>query len=433
MTKERKRKLWILAGAALALCLAAGALVWRSYIRTGFPQWEPAKELAQPEKDSPWQMTAEFTGLEQKSRGSLAWDQVGLLLAGQNDGGLLSFYSDCILVDYNDWGKWRTIYTKDNFNGFFTGEPKPAELRFPSGLFHAAGDYRIRIAIWDRDREKLQEAGRCCFRVDAPTRPAEGKEENDFAVWSPANTEWDALNEHVTLTAKRIVGDEEEGPVLEMGLTNTQKYCASGAGTRVDYLLEGEWYTVSPSRFVPAYALQHTTEPGVEYIESQAICPEVLDHPGVYRLYWDGLGYCQFYSPGRSTEGAEENVYTVWKRADSENDRIDPDISLTFRRIVAEDPAWEEGHPPMLELELINQKSSFFYCPDCWRIDYLYAGEWYRADEPRDCHCVAAREETEPGLRYVRQRPIDCPEVLGRPGTYRLYWDGVGYCQFQVE
>ena len=130
--------------------------------------------------------------------------------------------------------------------------------------------------------------------------------------------------------------------------------------------------------------------------------------------------------------GRRFNDFPYWERVGQADDKVDQNVSLTFKRIATWGPDWEAGHPPMLEFELINQTDSIFYCPDCMRIDYLCDGEWYKVYGNRVCHLVAAREETVPGLPYIRQRPIECPQVLDHPGTYRYYWKDVGYCEFQV-
>lgn len=140
--------------------------------------------------------------------------------------------------------------------------------------------------------------------------------------------------------------------------------------------------------------------------------------------------HCAMTQP---VKNAKFNDFPYWEYLGSSAGRVNEDISLTFSALKDPEPEWPEEYVAALEYELVNQKDSYYCCPDCWRIDYLCNGEWYKVASNRICQLMAMQEETVPGLTYVKQWPLECQEVLEHPGTYRLYRKDVGYCEFQVE
>lgn len=275
---------------------AAGIWRWQSVsaVRAAGRMWKEAQKYPTPEEGS-FSVKAEFAGLSSCTAEDLAWDQLSLMLSHEGDAGYSGFYGDSFFIDYWVLGGWQTVYRRDNlYSGMFLRWPEPLDLRLPSGLFAGAGLYRVRLVKERVKTREPYEAAGCVFWVGTPTRSMAGVRDNDYDDWRPAETEEDHPKESITLVSRGIDLEGERGPELKIGLTCQYPFCAYGEGRRVDRLIDGQWYTVTFQGAVRLYAMQIEVEPGVETILHYPVPDKVMDHPGVYRLYWAGLGYCEF-------------------------------------------------------------------------------------------------------------------------------------------
>lgn len=288
-----KRKI-ILAAAILALlavsCIAIG---WACVP----PEWRPVEEFPRVETDSPWNLRAEFAGLETISGDGLAWDSLTLRM-GSTEGNSLDFYDDLVLVDYMFLGRWMNVYEGRHYYGVYRSfedieGPVDVRLRVPAGTFGKSGRYRARLIKKDWQTGEEREAGRCSFRISEPTREVEGTAFNDFSGWYRLDGHEDYIDETITLTSRRLF-TEDRTARLEFTLVPERDIYTCNAEFRVDILWQGEWYCVSPPYAVPAYAGFCRCVPKQEYIMTQEVPRQVLGHPGTYRLYWGGAAYCEF-------------------------------------------------------------------------------------------------------------------------------------------
>lgn len=295
-----KRRELITGIAVILAMIAVGAgLFWRSYlgVKSGFGMWETAQDM--PSAGEPWRVDMKFRGARRPCSEGLAWDETMFTVLVQ-DGGVLSFYGEPVLVDYCFWGKWYTVYEGDKY---YTIYPEGAEkggllrLRFPQGLFSREGLYRVRLAVRKHGDGELAQVGSCQFREGYMARsagPVDGADYNDFDRWDKCSGE-DNINESLTLTPKRTYIDDEGVARLEFGLVCDSDYYYYGPDyMRVDMLWQGDWYTVSARDTFRAYAAGGECVPGQEYIHSAEIPRQVLRHPGTYRLYWGDVAYCEF-------------------------------------------------------------------------------------------------------------------------------------------
>lgn len=120
---------------------------------------------------------------------------------------------------------------------------------------------------------------------------------NRFPVWEPVRSQ--RVNEAVTLECRSVEYGLPAGDLLadlpDISLENTgDREISYGLGFELQYLHDGQWYTVYRTDAVPAMAL--TLGPGCASRAAlgqwYAIPTGLLSLDGPYRLYLNDLGYC---------------------------------------------------------------------------------------------------------------------------------------------
>lgn len=115
-----------------------------------------------------------------------------------------------------------------------------------------------------------------------------------FPVWKPAE-EW-AVNPKVQLEFQSIEDKDTRQSVIRVGMECQEKVHLPPAGSPshwVDIYHGGKWYTVyeSPTPYLAddVWGL----EPG-EHQVSRTISKKIAQWKGLYRLYINDWGYCEF-------------------------------------------------------------------------------------------------------------------------------------------
>lgn len=109
-----------------------------------------------------------------------------------------------------------------------------------------------------------------------------------FPMWEMAEEKW--VDSGVVLTFLEIK-QEKEYDVIFINMRNEGKWEASyGLCPSLEYLKEGVWYTVyqSGGPFVSGLL-----SPQEETTYRCWVPSGLLDSPGRYRVYVDGVGYCE--------------------------------------------------------------------------------------------------------------------------------------------
>lgn len=205
----------------------------------------------------------------------------------------------------------------------------------------------------------------------------------------------------------------------------------------VDYQWMGKWYTVyERGQYYNVLAI-HRNERSTRELTLRF--PDGLfGRAGMYRVRltvqgWKTqevreVGQCTFRvsEPTGKVEGARENDFDRWD-INSLEDSFDESLTLSPRRTYFDD----EGIA-RLEFGLVCDRDIFYFNHDDMRVDMLWQGDWYTVSAPVAIRGYAEGGECVPGKEYIMTQKIPS-QVLGHPGTYRLYWGGAAYCEFTVE
>lgn len=205
----------------------------------------------------------------------------------------------------------------------------------------------------------------------------------------------------------------------------------------VDYWWFGKWYTVCESEQYYYVASSYYDTGGPK--EQALRFPDGLfGRAGMYRVRltvqgWKTkevreVGQCTFWvgEPTGKVEDAQVNDFYRWDKCSGE-DSIDKSLTLTPKRTYIDD----EG-VARLEFGLVCDSDYYYYGPDYMRVDMLWQGDWYTVSARDTFRAYAAGGECVPGQEYIHSAEIP-RQVLRHPGTYRLYWGDVAYCEFTVK
>ncbi|MCI9224112.1 MAG: hypothetical protein HFE91_01430 [Acutalibacter sp.] len=291
----KQRKLMAFTAAIMIVVAAAAIAFWSDYqsARSSFPVWKEPEEL--PPAREEWLMEAGGSfEITQLSGEGLAWDRLSIWLKPSGEGNF-GFYAAPVILDYKWCGWWYTVYEGEECYTVHSGDGGAVgvDLRFPSGIFHRDGRYRVRLGIKNSRQDGIYQV--CSYEFKAKYRdgPAEGMEANDYDSWQEAREE-DTDNGRITLTPRRTYTDGDGRAMLEFSVLFNEDSYSMGIDSRVDRLWQGRWYTVSGPDIQRGAATGGSGEPGQEFITAAAIPGKVLQHPGTYRLYWGHTYYCEF-------------------------------------------------------------------------------------------------------------------------------------------
>lgn len=131
-----------------------------------------------------------------------------------------------------------------------------------------------------------------------------------------------------------------------------------------------------------------------------------------------------------------ERQFPLWKTPCLEADsaRIDPDVELRFRGIEY-DVTLQDGE--RCDQVTINLKGipgqAIRYADTAW-VDYFYDGEWHTVWENGltmlSSRIINGSDVTE---EEIPIRKSVSPGLFARKGQYRLFLDGLGYCEIKIE
>lgn len=288
---EKRRELLAFAAVILLIAAAAAGLALHDYVSasSSFPLWKEPETLPQAEEKDRLTVTNVYD-MSQPCGEGLAWDELTLCL--QRPGAGIVYYTGPVIVDYSWGGRWHTVYEGDADYCIYAprGEAVRTAFRFPSGLFHRDGRYRVKLAVRTRSGEAIEI---CSYEFTSKHRggPVEGMGANDFPSWQRLEEE-DEVSEDITLTAEGITVDGGR-TMLEYRWVNRGEPCGSHNEYRVDRLWQGDWYTVSAARALRGTDMGDPMTPG-EHTDAVKIPSQIPEHPGGYRIYWYGTGYCEF-------------------------------------------------------------------------------------------------------------------------------------------
>lgn len=280
-----KRRTWPIALGIFVLMIGAWIFIGRDFY---WPQFD-AEEYRQIGEDSPWRVDVKFAGVNTVSWEGMAWDSLKLEL---DCPGLdtLEFDEETVVVDYWLMGRWYFVYGERHCYTVHHDGAGETEMRFPAGEFGRIGLYRVRL-LRELPSGSVQEAGSCKFLVLCPTRAVWGAKENLFDHWQKVEAGSDYIDWDVTLTPTRefyAYGKD----MLAFVMNNDPEDYDCDRDARIDMLWNGGWYTVSESVAVSLASTEETTW-GAREIYAE-IPRKVMRCPGIYRLYWGRVAYCEF-------------------------------------------------------------------------------------------------------------------------------------------